>query len=185
MFYFYLTIYYSTAEWSDDDHDFEYDFVNTKEQFSHAEIIDQCDFRQVHLIDSGVYSNTTLLQPRENTQLTSDSVSDKSDINDGDHPIQQEHKTFPTLLKLISGTLVGGADFSEIHIDHGDEDKVNSCSENNNVEGNGENINKRKVPTMPEIARKVARLQKTQLDEKQYIAYEMIACTFLLGMVNE
>ncbi len=126
-----------------------------------------------------------MLRSGENTQLTSDSVSDKADINDGDHPIQQEHKTFPTLLKLISGTLVGGADFSEIYIDIGDEDKVNSCSENNNVEGNGENINKRKVPTMPEIARKVARLQKTQLDEKQYIAYEMIACTFLLGMVND
>ncbi len=31
----------------------------------------------------------------------------------------------------------------------------------------------------------MARLQKTQLDEKQYIAYEMIACTFLLGMVND
>ena len=37
---------------------------------------------------------------------------------------------------------------------------------------------------MPQIARKVARLEKTQLDEKQYIAYEMIACTFLLGLVN-
>ena len=130
MFYFYLTIYYSTAEWSDDDHDFDYDYVNAEELYSHAEIIDQCDFKQVHLIDSCVYSNTTLLQPRENTQLTSDSVSDKADINDGDHPIQQEHKTFPTLLKLISGTLVGGADFSEIYIDIGDEDKVNSCSEN-------------------------------------------------------
>ncbi len=85
----------------------------------------------------------TLVQPRENTQLTSDSVSDKDDINDGDHPIQQEQKMFPTLLKLISGTLVGGADFSEIYIDIGDEDKVNSCSENNNMEGKGENTNKR------------------------------------------
>ena len=82
-----------------------------------------------------VYSNTTLLQPRENTQFTSDSVSDKGDINDGDHPIQQEHKTFPTMLKLISETLTGGADFSEIYIDHGDEDEVNTCSENNNMEG--------------------------------------------------
>ncbi len=31
----------------------------------------------------------------------------------------------------------------------------------------------------------MARLQKMQLDEKQYIAYEMIACTFFLGMVND
>jgi hypothetical protein len=158
--------------------------MNTDKQYSHAEIINQCDFRQIHLIDAHVSSNTTLLQQRENALFTSDSVSDKGDIN-GDHPIQQEHKTFPTVLKLISGSLVGGADFSEIFIDPGDEDKVNSCSENNNAEGKGEDNNKRKVPTMPEIARKVARLQKTQLDEKQYIAYEMVACTFLLRMVND
>ncbi len=31
----------------------------------------------------------------------------------------------------------------------------------------------------------MARLEKTQLDEKQYIVYEMIACTFLLGLVND
>jgi hypothetical protein len=31
----------------------------------------------------------------------------------------------------------------------------------------------------------VARLEKTQFDEKQYIAYEMIACTFLLGLLND
>jgi hypothetical protein len=42
-----------------------------------------------------------------------------------------------------------------------------------------------KVPTLPQIVRKVAKLEKTQLDEKQYIAYEMIACTFLLGLVND
>ncbi len=31
----------------------------------------------------------------------------------------------------------------------------------------------------------MARLEKTQLDEKQYIAYEMISCTFLPGLVND
>ncbi len=31
----------------------------------------------------------------------------------------------------------------------------------------------------------MAKLEKTQLDKKQYIAYEMIACTFLLGLVND
>jgi hypothetical protein len=75
--------------------------------------MDQCDFRQIHLIDARVSSNTTLLQPRKNTLITSDSVSDKGDLN-GDHFTQQQHKMFPTMLKLISGTLVGGADFSEI-----------------------------------------------------------------------
>jgi hypothetical protein len=30
----------------------------------------------------------------------------------------------------------------------------------------------------------VAKLEKTHLDEQQYIAYEMIACVFLLKLVN-
>jgi hypothetical protein len=37
---------------------------------------------------------------------------------------------------------------------------------------------------LQEIARRGTRLKKKQLDKKQYIAYEMIACTFFLGLVN-
>jgi hypothetical protein len=33
------------------------------------------------------------------------------------------------------------------------------------------NNTQHKVPTLPQIAQKVAKLKKTQLDEKQYIAY--------------
>ncbi len=47
IFNLYLKIYYSTAEWSDDDNDFDYDFMNADELYSHAEIIDQSNFRQV------------------------------------------------------------------------------------------------------------------------------------------
>jgi hypothetical protein len=47
------------------------------------------------------------------------------------------------------------------------------------------NDHHRKVPTLQEIATKVTRLEIMQLDEKQYIAYEMIACTFLLGLVKD
>jgi hypothetical protein len=47
------------------------------------------------------------------------------------------------------------------------------------------NDHHRIVPTLQEIARQVAKLEKKQLDEKQYISYEMIACTFPLGLVND
>ena len=67
------------------------------------------------------------------------------------------------MLKLINGTLVGCMKYSDHCM------KKIQC----------------KIPTLPQIARKVARLEKTQMDEKQYIAYEMIACTFLLGLVND
>ena len=42
-----------------------------------------------------------------------------------------------------------------------------------------------KIQTLSETARKVARLEKRNLDEKQSIAYTTIACTFLLGLVND
>jgi hypothetical protein len=42
-----------------------------------------------------------------------------------------------------------------------------------------------KIPTLPKTARNVARHEKRTLDEKQYIAYEMIACRCLLGLVHD
>jgi hypothetical protein len=87
------------------------------------------------------------------------------------------NKTFPTMLKLIRGTLVGGANYSDIY--------NNKMSSPTLSRKKIKNNNQLKVPTLPEIARKVAKLEKTQLDEKQYIAYEIIACTFLLGLVKD
>ncbi len=94
------------------------------------------------------------------------------------------------MLKLIGGTLVGGVKYvkySDIYI-HSDEDEDTSSTNdylNNNDKGQDKNKTQHKIPTLPQIAQKVAKLEKTQLDEKQYIAYEMIACTFLFGLVND
>ena len=48
-----------------------------------------------------------------------------------------------------------------------------------------QNTKLNKIPTFLETARKVARLEKIKLDERQYIAYEMIACTFILGLIHD
>ena len=99
------------------------------------------------------------------------------DAADTEHHTPESSKTFPTMLKLISGTLVGGANYSDIY-----DNEMNTPIQSHN---NTTNNNQLKVPTLPEIARKVAKLEKTQLDEKQYIAYEIIACAFLLGFVKD
>jgi hypothetical protein len=90
------------------------------------------------------------------------------------------------LLKLISGTLVGGVKYSDLYIDLDDHEDTSSTNSyvTNNDKGYDKNNNQHKIPTLPKIAQKMAKHEKTQLDEKQYIAYEMIACTFLLGLVN-
>jgi hypothetical protein len=98
--------------------------------------------------------------------------------------MQQTIKTFPTMLKLISGALIGGVNYTEIYMDSDIDDKTNPPI-TTNIIGVDQNTNILKILTLPETARKVARLEKRKFDEKQYIAYEMIACTFRLGLVND
>ena len=47
----------------------------------------------------------------------------------------------------------------------------------------GETLNV--MPTLSGVASSVAKLDGTQMDKKQYIAYKIIGCTFLLGLVYE
>ncbi len=115
-------------------------------------------------------------QPNNIQQPQEDQVLNK-DAADTEHHTLDSRKTFPTMLKLISGTFVGGANYSDIY-----DNEMNSPIQSRN---NTTNNNQLKVPTLPKIARKMAKLEKTQLYEKQYIAYEIIACTFLLGFVKD
>ncbi len=92
------------------------------------------------------------------------------------------------MLKLISRALVGGTNYSEIYINSDiEEDDTSTTNDNrsSNTTKHHSNHKHRNLPTLHEVTRKVARLKKIELDEKQYIAYEMFACTFLLGLVKD
>jgi hypothetical protein len=84
------------------------------------------------------------------------------------------------MLKLISGALIGGVNYKEIYMDSDVDDKSNPPITTNNM-GENQNTKIHNIPTLPETARKMARLEKRKLDEKQCIAYEVIACTLLLA----
>ena len=73
-------------------------------------------------------STTTLLESDEPEELnTPNDTSNSVSINDN---ISNQHKikTYPTMLKMISGSLVGGANYNEIYLDPDEEDAFNSCS---------------------------------------------------------
>jgi hypothetical protein len=88
------------------------------------------------------------------------------------------------MLKLVSGTLIGGVNYKKTCMVSDLDDETNPQIESNNMaEHRNTNIHK---PTLPKTARKVARLEKRELDEKQYITYEIIlACIFLLGLIHD
>jgi hypothetical protein len=58
--------------------------------------------------------------------LSSDST------NDG-QSMQQTSRTFPTMLKLISGTLIGDVNYKKIYMDSDIDDKTNPPTTANNM----------------------------------------------------
>jgi hypothetical protein len=107
--------------------------MNTEEEYSHAKITNQCDFVQRHLIDARISSNTTLLQQEGLSTFTEtfDGGLNSDDVN-GDISTMHTIQTLPTMLKLISGTLVGGANYSDIYIDSDVKDVLEKLSTINN-----------------------------------------------------
>lgn len=94
-----------------------------------------------------------------------------------------ETKTYPAMLKLISGTLVGESEYAAIYA-HLDLDEQESPTAQQSTSSDSE-TNKPTIPTLKDIARKVARIERKVLDEKQYITYEIICCTFLMGLIKD
>ncbi len=123
----------SDGKWSDDEDEVNFDAMNTEEEYSHAKIINQCDFGQRHLIDAHISSNMTLLQQKGLSIFTemSDSGLNSDDVN-GDISTMHTIQMIPTMLKLISGTLVGGANCSDNYIDSDVEDVLEKLSTINN-----------------------------------------------------
>jgi hypothetical protein len=164
-----LSFYYRDDDWSDDESDVEFDSIHKHEEYSHSDIIHLCNFGVRHFINARLSSRASLqYQADSNTHDTTPHCLTSNDI-DYDHGTEKTIKTFPTMLKLISGTLVGGVKYSDLYIDS-DEDKDNSSTNSyvtNNDKGHDKSNTQHKIPTLPKIAQKVAKLEKIQLDEKK------------------
>jgi hypothetical protein len=78
-------------------------------------------------------------QADSNIHETTHHCLNSKDI-DNDHGTEETIKSFPTMLKLIGGTLVGGVKYSDLYIDSG-EDKDYS-STNSHVTNNDKDQDK-------------------------------------------
>ncbi len=63
------------------------------------------------------------------------------------------------MLKLISGALIWGVNYEEIYMDSDIDDETSPPTTTNNM-GVDQNTNIHKIPTLPETARKVAKVEK-------------------------
>lgn len=103
-------------------------------------------------------------------------------------------KAYMLVVKLIKGSLLGGCGrYEDVYSEQSSDSGYTSidCSPtevSNNQDGTDEtdlqHQHQVRVPTLAGIARKVLDEEKKRLDEKQYIMYEVIACSFLLGLLS-
>ena len=111
------------------------------------------------MIHARLSSNKSLIQEQVQTSIKNNVLSsDPNNANDGPST-QQTNKTFPTMLKLIRGALIGGVNYEEIYMDSDLAIEMNPpITPNNPTEY--QNPNTHKIPILHETSRKVARLEK-------------------------
>ena len=113
LFFFYCRDY----DWSDDESDSDFDNMHQHDEYSHSEIINQCNFGSKHLINARLSSQTCRQhQADSSTQNTITQCLNSNDF-DSDHGTEETIKTFPTMLKMVGGTLVGSVKYSDLYND--------------------------------------------------------------------
>lgn len=106
---------------------------------------------------------------------------------DGDQ-LYGARTSFSQMIQIIEGTIVGGNydDYTRTLSDEGGEhvaaDMDAHASDNIFDDQVEQSLN---IPTLQSVALKVAREEGTQLDRKQYIAYEILASTLLLDLLED
>jgi hypothetical protein len=100
---------------SDDENDTAIDSINIYDEYYPNEIINRCDFGQNYMIHARLSSNKSLIQEPVQTSIKNNVLSSDPINGNGGQSTQQTNKTFPTMLKLIRGALIGGVNYEEIH----------------------------------------------------------------------
>ena len=131
---------------------------------THNEIIGRCNFNETDFIppshiddSSAVQCNTTHSDTNRHNNNRTDQIRNRS-----------TRRNFDTLLEIFRGAAGGFTTYCDF---------LNSCQ-------NDDNNNCDEV-SLAGVARDLARTHNRCLDEKQYITYEIICCSFLLAQLDE
>ena len=90
-----------------------------------------------------------------------------------------------TFLTFVAGSLIGG-NYDDIYpdSDHEEMDNDNQSAACEDVFQGVQSTHRQNTPTLVGVAQNVAQEEGKQLDKKQYIAYEIVACSFLLCLLD-
>ena len=154
---------------------------------SHAKIMKRTNVRSCSAIKTHVDDNVSVLATakKPSTSATnSEHTKNNADTTNNNH---QQHQPasynvrirYEDILTFIQGSLLVGSNDEGTFDIHGDGD--GGEQESTSLKLKRQCL--KKIPTMYEIAR--GKTSKYNLDDKQFIAYQIVCCTFLLQLVME
>ena len=127
-YFYFLFFYCRDYDWSDEQSDSDSDNMHQHDEYSHSEIIKQCNFGSKHIINARLSSQTCLHnQADSSTQNTIPQCLNSNDF-DSDHEEKETINTFPNMLKLVCGTLAGSVKYSDLYNDSDEEEDTSSTS---------------------------------------------------------
>ena len=137
------------------------------------DIITRVPFTEKHLIDARLASTTSLFDHEVIPTDADVNQEEKSSLDDNGNMTK---RSLPVLMKLVSTSLLGTTIYTNVYQD------ITSDKETNNETKITNDVS---IPTLVGVARKLARVEGTQMDDKQYVAYEVLCCTFLLDLIKD
>jgi len=162
-----------------------------KWKYSNESLINRKNATKEKMIDARMSSGESLLS--KNTVSGQSVAANANGEMTGTHGTRGEGvENFDVVMKLVSGSLLGGTPYAQVYAnmpdspDGEEEEDFNSIDVSANMSQRRSNDKFTvKVPTLEGVARAVAREEGTILDEKQYIMYEVLSCTFLLQLISK
>ena len=176
-----LISFFTTIDSNNCPDDVETDDMFAGGECSQTELIQRCNFSSQHLIDARLASTKSLLCD-DSAATPSSFPATTNETNTGDS-INIRERSYPAMLKLISGSIVGESKYAEIYaqLDLDEQEQPTAQQSSSSDSETSEPT----IPTLRNIARKVARIEGKELDEKQHTTYEIICCTFLMGLIKD
>ena len=161
----------------DDEMSVYNDCGESYDRYSHNNLIErELNTTDGRLLDARLASDASVIfddMAPNNSGVTQAAKSNEADTIETDTSGQAQEQ--PNVLRLIKGSLLGGnGTYEDVYPSDPDEGgaRFDSATENDG-------------PTLRGVARKVWKEEGKRLDENQYIMYEVIACSFLLGLLND
>ena len=133
--------------------------------------------------------DSSLFVGMQQTETAGGSAPEDGDPNDGDSGNMHQPRDYATVLTFIEGSLLGGSPENGDRRDEGlnghdsgsEEDRSDGVEDPRTLVQATHSSGQHNIPTLKQFADSSGKT----MDDKQYIAYEVICCTFLLQLIYE